>query len=361
MKGDHMTKDYGAFMNTLLVKTMTSKATDLHICVGSPPLMRLNSKLTPVDGEGILMPDDLKGIADFYLNKDKQDHLFQHKALDMSYSVAKLGRFRCNFYMQRGTVALAIRSLPLEIPELESLLLPEDVLRFTKKKKGLVIISGATGSGKSTTLASLIDVINKTYPYHITTIEDPVEYLHRHGKSLVTQKEVGSDAVSFVSALRGSLREDPDVIMVGEMRDMETMSVVLTAAETGHLVFSTLHTSGAVKSIDRIIDIFPNSQQEQIRSQLATVLEGVITQHLIPTKDGKGLVLACEVMMVTPAIRNLIREGKHYQINHMIQGGKSHGMHALERTLASLCRDNIIDEDEARLRAQDIQLFNSYL
>lgn len=356
-----MIKKYDEFMNQLLIETMASKATDLHLCVGSPPLMRLNSKLIPIENHEKLLPSDLKGIAEFYLNDEKQNFLLHHKSVDLSYSVPKLGRFRCNFYMQRGTVAIAIRSLPLDIPKIESLLLPEDVLQFTKKKKGLVIVSGATGSGKSTTLASLIDVINKENPYHITTIEDPVEYLHRHERSLVTQKEIGSDAVSFVSALRGALREDPDVIMVGEMRDMETMSVVLTAAETGHLVFSTLHTSGAVKSIDRIIDIFPNSQQEQIRSQLATVLEGVITQHLIPTKDGKSLVLACEIMMVTPAIRNLIREGKHYQINHMIQGGRSHGMHGLERSLASLCKANIIDEDEARLRAQDIQLFNSYL
>lgn len=356
-----MDKDYGAFMHELLTITMAKKATDLHLCVGSPPLMRLNSKLIPLHSDQKLLPDDLNGIANFYLNDQKMKTLEHNKSVDMSYSIPKLGRFRCNFYMQRGTVAVAVRSLPLEIPPLETLMLPEDVLRFTEKKKGLVIISGATGSGKSTTLASLINVINQKYPYHITTIEDPVEYLHRHDKSLVTQKEVGSDALSFVTALRGALREDPDVIMVGEMRDMETMSVVLTAAETGHLVFSTLHTSGAVKSIDRIIDIFPNSQQEQIRSQLATVLEGVITQHLIPTKDGKGMVLACEVMMVTPAIRNLIREGKYYQINHLIQGGRSQGMHALEVSLANLCKQDVIDEDEARLRAQDIQLFNSYL
>jgi twitching motility protein PilT len=239
--------------------------------------------------------------------------------------------------------------------------LPEDILRFTNKKKGLVIITGATGSGKSTTLASLISVINNKFHYHITTIEDPVEYLHRHRKSLVTQREVGSDANSFVSALRGALREDPDVVMVGEMRDMETIATVLTAAETGHLVFSTLHTSGAVKSIDRILDVFPNSQQDQVRSQLATVLEGVITQHLIPTKDHKGLVLACEIMVVTPAIRNLIREGKHYQINNLIQGGRSEGMHSLERELAKLCKEGVIDIDEARLRAGDPQLFDSYL
>jgi twitching motility protein PilT len=300
-------------------------------------------------------------IVNEYLSEKKKMELEKNKTVDMSYSIPRLGRFRCNFYLQRGTVAVAIRSLPLDIPNIETLRLPEDVLRFTTKKKGLVIITGATGSGKSTTLASLISVVNENYDYHITTIEDPVEYLHKHRRSLVTQKEVGSDANSFVAALRGALREDPDVIMVGEMRDMETIAVVLTAAETGHLVFSTLHTSGAVKSIDRIIDGFPLSQQDQVRSQLATTLEGVITQHLIPRKDKEGMVLACEIMVMTPAIRNLIREGKHYQINNLIQGGRSDGMHSLERELAKLCKEGIIDEDEARLRASDPQLFESYL
>ncbi len=356
-----MAVNYSEYVEFLLEETMKKNATDLHICVGSRPLIRVNSKLEPVEGTERIVPDIIDEIVEVYLDEKKMERLEKYKSVDLSYSIPRLGRFRCNFYLQRGTVAIAIRSLPLDIPEIESLRLPDDILRFTKKKKGFVIITGATGSGKSTTLASLISVINNNYNYHITTIEDPVEYLHRHKKSLVTQKEIGSDANSFVSALRGALREDPDVIMVGEMRDMETMAVALTAAETGHLVFSTLHTSGAVKSIDRILDVFPPGQQDQIRSQLATVLEGVVTQHLIPTKDKKGLVLACEIMIMTPAIRNLIREGKHYQINNLIQGGRSEGMHSLERELARLCKEDIIDVNEARLRAQDLQLFESYL
>lgn len=353
--------NYSEYIEHLLEETMNKNATDLHLCVGSRPLIRVNSRLQPVDNTDKLKPDIMEEIVDFYLDDKKMEKLEKNKSVDLSYSIPRLGRFRCNFYYQRGTVAIAIRSLPLEIPEIESLNLPEEISRFTSKKKGLVIITGATGSGKSTTLASLISKINHTYHYHITTIEDPVEYLHRHNKSLVTQREVGSDALSFVSALRGALREDPDVVMVGEMRDMETIAVVLTAAETGHLVFSTLHTSGAVKSIDRILDVFPPGQHDQVRSQLATVLEGVVTQHLIPRKDGKGLVLACEIMMVTPAIRNLIREGKHYQINNLIQGGRSEGMHSLERELAKLCKNGVLDVDEARLRAHDPQLFDSYL
>lgn len=349
------------YIEYLLHETMKHNGTDLHICVGSRPLIRVNSRLRPIEGTEIVKPPLVEEIVNEYLSEKKKMELEKNKTVDMSYSIPRLGRFRCNFYLQRGTVAVAIRSLPLDIPNIETLRLPEDVLRFTTKKKGLVIITGATGSGKSTTLASLISVVNENYDYHITTIEDPVEYLHKHRRSLVTQKEVGSDANSFVAALRGALREDPDVIMVGEMRDMETIAVVLTAAETGHLVFSTLHTSGAVKSIDRIIDGFPLSQQDQVRSQLATTLEGVITQHLIPRKDKEGMVLACEIMVMTPAIRNLIREGKHYQINNLIQGGRSEGMHSLERELAKLCKEGIIDEDEARLRASDPQLFESYL
>jgi twitching motility protein PilT len=353
--------NYSDYIEHLLEETMKNKATDLHLCVGSRPLIRVNSRLQPVEDTEKIKPDMMEEIVDFYLDDKRMEKLEKNKSVDLSYSIPRLGRFRCNFYYQRGTVAIAIRSLPLEIPEIESLNLPEEISRFTSKKKGLVIITGATGSGKSTTLASLISKINHSYHYHITTIEDPVEYLHRHNKSLVTQREVGSDANSFVSALRGALREDPDVVMVGEMRDMETIAVVLTAAETGHLVFSTLHTSGAVKSIDRILDVFPPGQHDQVRSQLATVLEGVVTQHLIPRKDGKGLVLACEIMMVTPAIRNLIREGKHYQINNLIQGGRSEGMHSLERELAKLCTSGVLDVDEARLRAHDPQLFDSYL
>lgn len=348
-------------INDLLEQTMAHGATDLHLCAGSKPLIRINSKLTPVEGTEHLEPEDINKIIYQHLDEKRMEQLTENKVVDFSYSVSKLGRFRCNIYKQRGTYAMAIRALPLEIPNFDSLGLPEIIKGFTEKSKGLVLVAGATGSGKSTTLASLIDMINDKYHYHVITIEDPLEYLHRHKKSMITQREVGEDAFSFASALKSSLREDPDVIMVGEMRDMETISIALSAAETGHLVLSTLHTIGAVKSIDRILDSFPTNQQNQVRSQLSTVLEGVISQQLIPRKDGKGLIAASEVMVATPAVRNLIRESKYYQINNLIQSGYNDGMRSLERNLANLCKNGVIEEKEARLKAQDMQLFNRYM
>lgn len=356
-----MIENVEQFMDKLLVETMQRNATDLHLCVGTTPLMRVNSKLVPVPDTGKILPDDMKAIVNDYLSEDQLEKLAKNKTVDMSYSKRDLGRFRCNFYLQRGTYALALRSLPLEIPDLKALGLPDVTEQFLEKSKGLVLITGSTGSGKSTTLASMIKMINERYNYHITTIEDPVEYLHRHNQSMVTQKEIGSDAHSFSDALKAALREDPDVIMLGEMRDMETISIALTAAETGHLVLSTLHTNGAVKAIDRILDAFPTEQQNQIKSQLATVLEGVVSQQLVPRKDKNGLVLASEVMVATPAVRNLIRDGKHYQINNLIQNGMAHGMRSLERNLAHFCHEGIIDEQEGQLRAGDLQLFNTYL
>lgn len=348
-------------INDLLKKTMAHGATDLHLCAGSKPLIRINSKLTPVEDTENLEPEDINKIIYQHLDEKRMEQLTENKVVDFSYSVPKLGRFRCNIYKQRGTYAMAIRALPLEIPHFDNLGLPEIIKGFTEKSKGLVLVAGATGSGKSTTLASLIDMINDKYHYHVITIEDPLEYLHRHKKSMITQREIGEDAFSFASALKSSLREDPDVIMVGEMRDMETISIALSAAETGHLVLSTLHTIGAVKSIDRILDSFPTNQQNQVRSQLSTVLEGVISQQLIPRKDGKGLVAASEVMVATPAVRNLIRESKYYQINNLIQSGFNDGMRSLERNLANLCKSGVIEEKEARLKAQDMQLFNRYM
>ena len=356
-----MENEYSTFMDLLLEKTMSVNATDLHICAGSKPLMRVNSKLIEVPESKKMMPDDINKIVKIYLDDNKYKILIEKKVVDFSYSKNQLGRFRCNIYRQRGTYAIAIRTLPLEIPQFKQLGLPDVLKSFVKKTKGLILISGATGSGKSTTLASMIDLINKTYNYHIITIEDPVEYLHKHNKSMVTQREVGDDALSFSDALRSALREDPDVIMVGEMRDIETIRIALTAAETGHLVLSTLHTSGAVKSIDRIIDAFPNVQQNQIKSQLSTVLEGVVSQQLLPKKNENGMILASEVLVINPAIRNLIREGKHYQINSLIQTGSINGMKSLERNLASLCKEDKILEDDARLKAQDIKLFNEYM
>ncbi|MFO7637157.1 MAG: type IV pilus twitching motility protein PilT [Clostridia bacterium] len=348
-------------INFLLEIAAEKHATDLHLCVGSPPLLRINAVLKPVPNTEKLSPEDMERIVWSYLDEEKAHTLRTNKALDFSYSKKGLGRYRCNIYLQRGTYAIAVRTLPLEIPAFDTLGLPEVIKTFIDKPKGLVLITGATGSGKSTTLASLIDMVNQKYNYHIITIEDPLEYLHRHKESLVTQREVGSDALSFASALRSSLREDPDVIMLGEMRDTETISIALSAAETGHLVFSTLHTIGAVKAVDRIIDAFPDSHQNQIRSQLCTVLEGIVSQELLPMSNGRGMIPACDVMLVNPAVRNLIREGKQYQINNLIQSGGTEGMFSLERDLARLYHDGIIDQTTALVNAQDTVLLNQYI
>jgi twitching motility protein PilT len=334
---------------------------DLHICSGSLPLIRANSSLIEIENTERIMPHQITSILDGLLNQSQKARLERDRVLDFSFSISNMGRFRANIYSQRGTYALAVRMLPFEIPEIESLGLPSSVLSFTTKTKGLFLATGATGSGKSTTLAALINAINQSNRYHVITIEDPIEYLHRHKLSLVTQREIGQDADNFANALRSALREDPDVIMVGEMRDMETISIALTAAETGHLVLSTLHTVGAAKSIDRIIDAFGGTQQAQIRSQLAAVLEGVVSQQLIPRLDGPGVIVASEVMVVNPAIRNLIREGKHYQINSIMQTGQSQGMQLMEADMAKLVKAGIIDREEAWLRAQDHNLLQQFL
>ncbi len=356
-----MDRNYTEFMDFLLEETMKHKGTDLHLCAGSKPLMRVNSKLMEIEGTDKLTPDVIVNFVEAYLGEENLNTLKKNKSIDISYSKRNLGRFRCNVYFQRGTYAMAIRALPLEIPEFSTLGLPNTIERFITKTKGLVLVTGATGSGKSTTLASMIDLINQKYKYHIITIEDPLEYLHRHKNSMVTQREIGEDALNFTTALKAALREDPDVIMVGEMRDMETISIALTAAETGHLVLSTLHTGSAVKAIDRMVDAFSREQQNQIRSQLATVLEGVISQQLIPQKDGKGLRAVSEVMVANTAVRNLIREGKHYQINNLIQTGSKIGMVSIERHLAQLVKEGAIDYEAAKIRATDSQIFDNYL
>lgn len=350
-----------SYMDFLLEETMKHNGTDLHLCAGSKPLMRVNSKLIEIEGTERLMPDMITPFVEEYIGEANMKILEKEKSVDISYSKRNLGRFRCNVYYQRGTYALAIRALPLEIPAFDTLGLPAGIKDLTTISKGLVLVTGATGSGKSTTLASLVDLINQNNKYHIITIEDPLEYLHRHKNSMVTQREIGEDANDFASALKAALREDPDVIMVGEMRDMETVSIALTAAETGHLVLSTLHTSSAVKAIDRMIDAFNMEQQNQIRSQLATVIEGVISQQLVPKVDGKGLQAVSEVMVANTAVRNLIREGKHYQINNLIQTGSKIGMVSMERELAKFVASGVLDKETAYIRAMDPTLFETYL
>jgi len=347
--------------DALLKYSVEAGATDLHLCAGSSPVMRLRSSLVTLPGTDRVMPEMTLSVTKGLLTEKQFARLEEDKTLDFSFSRTGLGRFRSNIYSQRGTYAIALRALPFEIPKLSSLGLPPALAQFTQRSRGLILATGATGSGKSTTLAALLDVINEQNAYHIITIEDPLEYLHRHKKSLVTQREIGEDAPSFASALRAALREDPDVIMVGEMRDAETISIALTAAETGHLVLSTLHTVGAAKSIDRIIDAFQAGQQNQVRAQLSAVLEGVISQQLIPRQDKGGIVPACEVMVVNPAIRNLIREGKHYQINSVMQTGQAQGMQLLEMDIARLAKSGIISMEEAQMRAQDSQLLQQFL
>lgn len=333
------------------------KASDVHINVGSKPVLRVNSSLRQIKHSQIVTPEHSEQLVKLLLDDVKLNQLYKVGDVDFSFSRTGLGRFRVNIYRQRGSYSIAIRSLPFIIPDFDTLGLPSVIKTFAKKTKGLILATGPTGSGKSTTLASIIDKINAERNAHIITIEDPIEYLHRHNNCLVDQREVGSDALSFASALRAALREDPDVILVGEMRDPETISIALTAAETGHLVFSTLHTVGAAKTIDRIIDGFPPEQQNQVKNQLASVLEGVISQQLIPKKDGTGVVAAVEVMVVNSAIRNLIREGKPYQINSIIQTSAGAGMNSLDSSLAQLYTAGVISQDEALLRAQDSQIF----
>lgn len=348
-------------IDALLVYACKCNATDLHIGVGAKPLIRVGSVLEALPDTEVVLPNMAEAHVRALVDAKHLETLESLGEIDFSFSKPGLGRFRANVYRQRSTFGIAIRSLPYNIPPFDSLNLPPVIKTFAKKSKGLVLSTGPTGSGKTTTLASIIDIINSERQCHIITIEDPIEYLHKHKLSLVGQREVGSDTRSFSNALRAALREDPDVIMVGEMRDIETIAIALTAAETGHLVFSTLHTISAAMTIDRIIDVFPPNQQNQVKSQLATVLEGVITQQMIPKKDGSGVTVTCEVMVVNNAIRNLIREGKPYQINSVIQTGANVGMQTMEASLAESVAAGVISQEDAVLRASDTQLLMQLL
>ena len=327
-------------------------ASDVHITVGISPKMRVNGKLMVMPFP-VLLPADTKRICDSMMNDKQKEHFEEKGEWDFSYSIPQMGRYRVNAFRQRGSVAMVLRIVGTVVPTPESLSLPPSVIDLYKMKRGLVLVTGPTGSGKSTTLASLVGKINMDLDAHIITLEDPIEYLHRHARSIVNQREIGIDATSYDLALRSALREDPDVILVGEMRDLQTISTAITAAETGHLVLSTLHTIGAAATIERIIDVFPPHQQEQIRTQLANVLVSVVSQQLVPTVDKRGRVAAFEVMHATPAIRNLIRENKTHQIATSIQTSRRLGMITMDDALVELYMKGKIDRNEALNFAQD--------
>src|SRR4051812_21796845 len=322
----------------ILITVVERNASDLHLTPGVPPMLRIRGSLTPIDGLARLTPTDTREIVYSVLNNSQRQRLETEQQIDFSYSVPGKGRFRVNAYYQRNSVSAAFRLIPSKTVPIEQLGLPPVIREFAKKPRGLVLVTGPTGSGKSTTLASIINEINETRAEHILTIEDPIEFVHVHKKCIVNQRELGTDAQSFGLALKAALRQDPDVILVGEMRDMETIGTALTAAETGHLVFATLHTQDAPQTIDRIIDVFPSNQQGQVRMQLAVGLQGIVTQTLVPTADGEGRCVAAEVLVPTPGVRNLIREGKIHQIYSLIQTGAAHGMQTMDASLAALVR-----------------------
>jgi twitching motility protein PilT len=345
-----------------LLKAMVEKgASDLHITTGSPPQLRIDGKLVPLK-TGPLSPIETKQLC-YSILTDAQKHKFEEDSeLDLSFGVKGLSRFRANVFMQRGAVAGAFRTIPFKILTFQELGLPPIVSELTKKPRGLVLVTGPTGSGKSTTLASIIDKINTDRHEHIITIEDPIEYLHPHKNCLVNQREVGADTDSFKRALKYILRQDPDVVLIGEMRDLETVEAALVISETGHLAFATLHTNSAVQTINRIIDVFPPYQQPQIRAQLSFVLEGVLTQNLLPRAGGAGRVLAIEVMVPNPAIRNLIREDKIHQIYSQMQvGQQKFGMQTFNQSLAGLVQRRLITIDEAMARSSDAEELRTML
>ncbi|NLM38516.1 MAG: type IV pilus twitching motility protein PilT [Firmicutes bacterium] len=330
-------------MLQLLEIAIDQRASDLHLSPGVPPFLRILGSLTPINGFAPLRPAHIEELARNITDPRHWQIFEQTGEVDFSYGVAGLGRFRCSLFRQRGSPAIAMRVITGSVRSIKDLGLPDVLDDLCRKRDGLVLVTGPTGSGKSTTLAAMIERINQTRRGVIITLEDPIEYLHEHKKCIVNQREIGTDTETFASGLRAALRGDPDVILVGEMRDLETIATALTAAETGHLVLSTLHTRGAAKTIDRIIDVFPPENQQQIRVQLASVLEAVVSQLLIPRLDGTGMVPAVEVMLGTPAIRNMIRDGKTHQIPSMIETGKRFGMQTMESALNDLANRGLID------------------
>jgi twitching motility protein PilT len=347
--------DMPLHIDDLLRYAVSVGASDLHLTTQMPGCIRLHGAIRPIEGCPVLDHETIRDMIFGILPASQRERFEDQKELDTSHSIAGVGRFRVNVFMQRGTVAAALRSIPHEIPIFDSLGIPDAIRSFSEMRRGLVLVTGPTGSGKSTTLASLVDIINRSKPLHIITIEDPIEFLHNHKRSIVNQREVGEDTASFSEALRRVLREDPDVILVGEMRDLETISMALTAAETGHLVFGTLHTQDAPQTIDRVVDVFPTNQQEQVRTMLSAALEGVVTQQLVLNSEGTGRLAACEIMMCTPAIRNLIRSSKTHQIYSLMQTGATYGMQTMDQGLAKLVKEGRVTEAVAfdRCRNED--------
>jgi twitching motility protein PilT len=339
----------------LLLEVLERRASDLHITAASKPMVRVRGRLLELEDYPTLGPTDTREIVYSILTNDQRQRLETDWQIDFAYAIPNVARFRVNAYFQRGAIGAAFRLIPAEIKSIEDLGLPAVCHELAHKPRGFVLVTGPTGSGKSTSLAAIIDEINKSRNDHILTIEDPIEFLHAHKQCMVNQREIGSDATTFAAGLKAALRQDPDVILVGEMRDLETIHTALTAAETGHLVFATLHTQDAPQTIDRIIDVFPPAQQQQVRVQLSVALQGVITQQLLPTADGAGRVAACEVMIPTAAVRNLIREGKTHQILSTMQTGSSSGMQTMDAALATLVRQGRITQRLAEQRSSNAE------
>ena len=347
-----MIAEYEAIFKQAIEK----KASDIHIVVGVPYILRVNGSLVKLGRE--VEKDDVLEYINRMLNDEQKQELMRVGDIDLAVELEDVGRFRINIYKQKGTYAIAARTIGDSVMTVEELGLPNAIVNLANLQKGMVLVTGPTGSGKSTTLASLIDLMNTTKDLHILTLEDPIEYVHKHKKSIVTQREIGRDSIEYKTALRAALREDPDVILIGEMRDADSIQIAITAAETGHLVFSTLHTIGAAKTIDRVIDVFRAEQQQQIRTQLASVLQAVISQQLIPRLDGNGRVMATEIMLVNPAIANLIRDSKTYQIDTQIQIGRKLGMQSMDNALFELYQKKLIIQENALAYSQDQENFS---
>ena len=346
---------------TLLEQVLLRGASDLHLTAGTPPTIRVNGALVRLDEYPALHPEQLQRMIYSILSQKQREKFEAEMELDTSYALPGKSRFRVNVYYQRGAIGGAFRMIPYEIKSVEELGLPRQVEMFARTPRGMVLVTGPTGSGKSTTLATLVDVVNQERDSHIMTVEDPIEFLHRHKRAMVNQREVGQDTQGFAQALKHVLRQDPDVILVGEMRDLETIQTALTAAETGHLVFATLHTQDAPQTIDRIIDVFPPFQQQQIRVQLAATLQGVVTQQLLPTADGQGRAVAAEILIATPAVRNLIREAKIHQIYSAMQAGGKLGMQTMDAALAQLVRSGSITHETAVSQCHSLEELNRLL